>query len=371
MEAVGRLAGGVAHDFNNLLMVVLNSARFLQEDLKSDPARLEDVDQIIDAGERAAVLVRQLLAYSRKQIVSPKVVSLNDIVGDMKTLLERTIGEDVALLTRLADDLWLTEVDPHQMEQVILNLVVNARDWMPKGGTVSIETSNVFIDDESARLHGVAKAGEFVCLAISDTGIGIDKTLLKQIFEPFFSTKPMSDGTGLGLSMVYGIVTQAGGQVVASSEAGMGSTFRVYLPTSLKDLEPRQQPPQRVAGRGVGRTILVAEDDEQVCEITTRILARNGFDVIYAHSGDAALALARKHAGTIDVLLTDIVMPRMSGRELASRVRLLSPDTRIVYMSGYTADIIGRHGILDVDENYLPKPFTADQLFEHIERALR
>jgi PAS domain S-box-containing protein len=368
MESIGRLAGGIAHDFNNLLMVVLNSARFVHESLnQNDPARI-DVENILEAGERGADLVRQLLTYSRKQIVRPKVVNVNDLILEISAMLDRTIGEDVQLTSTLAVDLGDTRIDPNQFVQLMLNVAVNARDSMPRGGMIGIETRNVKIASEFPG-NAELKSGSYVCIAVSDTGHGMSRDVSAQIFEPFFTTKPKAEATGLGLSTVYGIVTQADGHVSVYSEKGVGSTFKIYLPAVQREdsAELRLDQPFR---RGQGETILVAEDDEAVRATTSKILERHGYLVLHASSGSHALDRADEHSGQIRLLLTDVVMPGMSGRELASHMKIKRPDTEILYMSGYTADMIGRHGVLSNHENYIQKPFTADELLRKLEELL-
>ncbi|MEA2434600.1 MAG: hypothetical protein QOG54_2057 [Actinomycetota bacterium] len=368
MESIGRLAGGVAHDFNNLLMVVLNSARFVQEALEEEHPARADVHNIVEAGERGAHLVRQLLTYSRKQIVTPETLSVNDTLRDISGMLDRTIGEDVQLSWKLADDLDDTRIDPNQLVQVMLNLAVNARDAMPTGGTIGIETLNVKIASEFPG-HADVTPGRYVCIAVSDTGQGMSRDVSSQIFEPFFTTKPKAEATGLGLSMVYGIVTQAGGHVNVYSEKGVGTTFKIYLPVvdpkKTIDLAEGTRPAE-----GKGRIVLIAEDDEAIGALTRKILQRHGYTVLNASSGKQALERSDAHSGKIHLLLADVVMPGMSGRELASHVKIRRPDTRIVYMSGYTADMIGRHGILTSDENYIQKPFTADELLRKLDEVL-
>ncbi len=368
MESVGRLAGGVAHDFNNLLMIILNAAEFVREGISADDPRRRDVDDIVAAGQKGAALVRQLLTYSRQQLVNPKVLDVNDVVTEMKDLLQRSLGEDLILTIKQEPRLLQTRIDPTQLRQVIMNLLVNARDAMGQGGMVTIETSNVSVSDDPQPGSADAPAGRSVCIAVSDTGRGIDPSIVDKIFEPFFSTKPMAEASGLGLSTVYGIVTQAGGRIAVHSEPGVGATFKVYLPA---EEAPAGQPATRPLPPKKGGTVLLAEDDPLVLSVASRILSRRGFDVLHAATGRDALQRCKEHEGPIDLLVTDVVMPLMSGRELASHVKILRPETKILYMSGYSEDMIGRHGILQEDENYMQKPFTSSELLEKIETVLR
>ncbi len=371
MESVGQLAGGVAHDFNNLLMVILNAARFLDQGLPPEDPLREDVESISRAGERGAALVRQLLAFSRRQIVQPKVLNVNDVVDEMETLLRRTLGEKVAFLVKKHPRLGLTLIDPNQLSQVLINLMVNAGDAMPAGGTISLETANVFLTDGVEEGPDQLAAGEYVCISISDTGYGISKELVPKVFEPFFSTKDKAEASGLGLSMVYGIVTQAGGRVSVYSEPRIGTTFKVYLPAVEGSVEPPSWQSRRRPTRARDEVVLLAEDDQGVRMAVAKMLQKEGFNVLHASSGADALKRCQSYEGRIDVLLTDVVMPGMSGRELAIHVQAARPGIRIVYMSGYSEDMIGRHGILDIDENYLQKPFTSALLIDKIEQVLR
>lgn len=371
MESIGQLAGGVAHDFNNLLLVILNSAQFLDESLPAGDHRRHDVVLISEAAERGASLVRHLLAFSRKQIVDPKDLNVNDVIDEMETLLRRTVGERIEFLVKKDEELSLTRIDRNQLGQVLMNLVVNASNAMPQGGTLSIETRNVVLTDDIDISLDPVPDGEYVCLSISDTGHGIDKEHLPKVFEPFFSTKSKAEATGLGLSTVYGIVSQAGGRVSVYSELRIGTTFKVYLPAvDGVALQERRIAHER---RGTQRdeVVLVAEDDPVVSTAIAKMLQREGFTVLHASTGPDALKICRTHEGRIDVVLADVVMPGMSGRELGIHVQTARPDLAIVYMSGYSEDMIGRHGILQADENYLQKPFTSGDLVSKIEQVLR
>ena len=371
MESIGRLAGGVAHDFNNLLMVIANAARFVEEEIGPDSPARDDIEQVISAAERGAKLVRQLLTYSRKQLVAPKVVDVNDVIADMRDLVQRTIGEDIALLLNLHEGAWLTMIDPSQLSQILLNLAVNARDAMARGGTLALETRNTVVDEDFAVRHPEMEAGPYVTISVSDTGSGIPREIVDMIFEPFFSTKSKAEASGLGLSMVYGIVKQAGGNVSVYTEVGIGTTFNIYLKAADEDATVPDEVVFPTLRHGRGERVLVAEDDPAVLDATVRMLSRNGYEVIQASSGEKALEVIQKQPEPVDLLLADVVMPRMSGRELASHIRVVHPETKIIFMSGYTGDMIGRHGVLGDDENYIQKPFTAEELLRKISDVLQ
>jgi two-component system, cell cycle sensor histidine kinase and response regulator CckA len=370
LEAVGQLAGGVAHDFNNLLTVINGYCDLLLRGFeRGSPPRLK-VEEIRKAGERAASLTRQLLAFSRKQVLQPKLLKLNSIVSDIDKMLRRLIGEDIDLLTVLEPSLGHIKADPGQVEQVILNLAVNARDAMPQGGKLTIETSNVHLDEEYARKHTSIRPGHFVMLAVSDNGTGMDATTQAHLFEPFFTTKPQGKGTGLGLSTVYGIVKQSDGNIWVYSERGLGTTFKVYLPRvdEVAKVETASGPLGELPrGR---ETVLLTEDEEPVRRLTRVILEMNGYQVLEAASGDEALILYEAHTGEVDLILTDVVMPRMSGRELAQQLEILSPGIKVLYLSGYTDDAIVRHGLLDQKMAFLQKPFTPDGLLRKVRAVL-
>lgn len=363
LEAVGRLAGGVAHDFNNILTVISGHAELLLEELAAQDALREDLDEIRRAAERATGLTRQLLAFSRKQVLRPERLDLSHTLTELEWLLHRLIGEDIELITNARADLGAILADPSQIEQVVVNLVVNARDAMPKGGRLVLGTDRLAVT-ERRRPQAYVAPGEYARLSVSDTGAGMDAATLARIFEPFFTTKPVGSGTGLGLSTVYGIVKQSGGYVWAESEPGRGSTFFVLLPLAPETAAtPAATAPALPAARGAG-TVLVAEDEREVRGITRRILERAGYTVLVAEDGPGALALSRRHAGPIDLLLTDVVMPRMSGKELADRITAERPETRVVYMTGYTDDAIVHHGVLDEGVALVVKPFTATALLQ-------
>jgi PAS domain S-box-containing protein len=371
MEAIGSLAGGVAHDFNNLLTVILSYVGFAMEGLREgDPLR-SDLLEIKKAGERAAALTRQLLAFGRMQVLQPVPLSLNETATGIEKMLQRILGEDIDLVQTLAPDLGLTLADPSQLEQVLMNLVVNARDAMPEGGKLTIETSNVEVDEEYVAHHLAVKPGPYVQLAVTDTGCGIDEQTRARIFEPFFTTKEKGKGTGLGLSTVYGIVKQSGGNIWVYSELGQGTTFKIYLPRALSVTAPAAICPPAVPMRIAGtETILVVEDEEALLRISLRTLEAAGYKVLTAANGDEALLVSAQYAGDIHLLLTDLVMPRMNGRALAQALSKARPALRIIYMSGYTDDAIVHHGVLDAGTNFLAKPFTATDLTRKVRVVL-
>ena len=369
MEAVGRLAGGIAHDFNNLLMVISGYCEFLLQKLGPDPALRSSAQEIANAADRATSLTRQLLAFSRKQLLTPKVLDLNVVVTENLKMLPRLIGEDIELEFVPGDTLRKVKADPGQIEQEVMNLVVNARDAMPGGGKLTIETSNATLDEGYARLHPGVSPGEYVMLAISDTGIGMDRETQSHIFEPFYTTKGQK-GTGLGLSMVYGIVKQSGGYIWTYSELGHGTTFKVYLP-QVDEAEEKAALEALPGTRPQGReTILVVEDEPQLRDLTRRFLEMHGYTVLVAEHGAAALELAGSHKGPIHLLLTDIIMPVMNGRELAQRIGEVSPKTRILFMSGYTENAAWRNDTIENSANFLQKPFTLDALTRKVREVL-
>jgi two-component system cell cycle sensor histidine kinase/response regulator CckA len=361
MEAVGRLAGGVAHDFNNVLSVILGYGELLLADLKpTDPLR-GDVDEILRAATRAAGLTRQLLMLSRRQVVEPKVIDLDEVLTGMDKMLQRILGADVELVLVAPKSVGRIKVDPSHLEQVILNLVVNARDAMPTGGKLTIETASVVLDEGYAQSHLPAKAGPHVMMAVSDSGIGMDRQTQARIFEPFFTTKEIGKGTGLGLSTVFGIVQQSGGHIWVYSEPGKGTTFKVYLPRVEADVDVVRAPVVPTTLRGT-ETILLVEDEEQVRTIVLNILRRQGYRVLVAQHAGEGLLICEQHPEAIDLLLTDVVMPQMSGPELAKRLAVTRPGMKVLCMSGYTDDSIVRHGVLDTGVAFLEKPITPASL---------
>ncbi|HEV8304399.1 MAG TPA: response regulator [Gemmatimonadales bacterium] len=371
MEAVGRLAGGVAHDFNNILTAIGGYTDLLLADLAPDDPRRHDVDEIHRAAERAAALTQQLLAFSRRQVMQPKVLDLNALVLDIEKLLRRLIGEDVLLTSVLEPGLGHVRADPGQLQQVILNLAVNARDAMPEGGRLTIETHNVELRETYAEEHRAVTPGPYALLAVTDTGAGMTAETQAHLFEPFFTTKGLGKGTGLGLATVYGIIKQTGGHIWVYSELGRGTTFKVYLPRVDEPAEPLEAPstarPQNL--RGTERILLV-EDESAVRAVTRQLLQRNGYTVIEAPEGGVALTLLKGGQVSVDLLLTDVVMPGMSGRELAERAVTGRPDLRVLFMSGYTDDAVVRHGILEAGLNYLQKPFHPGALLRKVRDVL-
>ena len=369
MEAVGRLAGGIAHDFNNLLTVITSYSDLLLEDLAPGDAKRDDLEQVRKAADGAAALTRQLLAFSRQQVVEPRVVSLNTVVEGLQKILRRVIGEDIELTTTLAPDLGAVRADVGQLEQVLMNLAVNARDAMPTGGRLTVETANVEHDPDYAREREAAAVRQFAMLAVSDTGCGMDEATKARIFEPFFTTKEPGKGTGLGLATVYGIVKQAGGFIWVYSEPGQGTSFKIYLP----EVDATAERTTAVAGARAPRgteTVLLVEDAAAVRAVTKQVLERQGYVVLEAPDGEAALRLAQQHRGPIHLLLTDVVLPRVSGRELAERLTQVRPDMKVLYASGYTDDSVVRHGILELGTAYLQKPFSPESLARKVRNVL-
>ena len=371
MEAVGRLAGGIAHDFNNLLMVISGYSEFLLERLGSEPQLRGPAQEIAGAAERASSLTRQLLAFSRKQMLAPRIVNLNDIASENLKMLTRMIGEDIDLVMTPGQHLWPVRADAGQIEQVIMNLAVNARDAMPTGGKLNIETSNITLDDEYARLHAPTHPGDYVMVSITDTGVGMDPETQSRIFEPFFTTKGPK-GTGLGLSTVYGIVKQTGGYIWVFSEVGRGTTFKIYLPRAGAGEAPTQVPaPVRVQKVEPGtETILLVEDEANLRYLARQYLEKQGYKVIEAADGAVAMQIVVAHEGVIHLLLTDVIMPGMNGRELAQRITEIRPNVKVLYMSGYTENVIGQDGTLDAGVRLLQKPFNLRDLKNKVREVL-
>jgi PAS domain S-box-containing protein len=370
MEALGQLAGGVAHDFNNLLGVIRGHGELLVGRLgSSDPGR-DKLEQILRASDRAAKLTRQLLAFGRRQVLEPRVVDLNAVVAETEKLLGRLVGEDVEVVVSKGADLGRVRVDPTQIDQVLLNLAANARDAMPHGGRFTIETSNVEVSEAECRTRGGAQPGRFVRLRVSDTGIGMDETTRSRIFEPFFTTKEVGKGTGLGLATVYGIVKQSGGYVWADSSPGKGASFDIHLPRVEAELETREMAPPTPAVR-TPATILLVEDEASLRDIAKELLEASGYTVVAAASGAEALALAEhRPTGAIQLLLTDVVMPGMSGPALAQSIRARWPAVNVLYMSGYSHDAVQKHGLLEAGTRILAKPFSLNTLVRSVEEAL-
>lgn len=368
MEAVGRLAGGIAHDFNNLLMVIQGYTELLLDRLGGEHPLRRNAEQIHDASQRAAGLTRQLLAFSRKQMLDPQVLNIQEVVSDMEKILRRLIGEDIELATTNARDLWSVRADRSQVEQVILNLAVNSRDAMPNGGKLTIETQNVELDSSYSR-HAVVEPGEYVMLAVSDTGTGMDAATQAHVFEPFFTTKEKGKGTGLGLATVYGIVKQSGGYIWVYSEVEKGATFKVYLPRASGEDRQSQKRIVKETRRG-SETILLVEDERGVRDLAREYLSQEGYEVLEAQNAEEALKLARNHNGAIQLLFTDVVMAGMSGRQLAEEMQRLRPEIRVLYMSGYTDEAIVHHGLLGRGVVLLQKPFTLNSLAMKVRETL-
>jgi len=369
LEAIGRLAGGVAHDFNNLLSVVLSYTNLLVPTLAADDPRRAHLEEVKRAGERGAALTQRLLAFSRQQVIEQRVLDLGRILGEMAPMLRRLVGEDVAMAVSIAPDLGRIKADSGSIEQVILNLVINARDAMPKGGRLMLELENVELDEAHGREHLGGIAGPHVLLSVSDTGVGMDRATQQRIFEPFFTTKPVGKGTGLGLATVFGIVTQAGGNVWVYSEVGAGTVFKVFLPRTEEE-GPREAPRSAATRLGGTETILLTEDEQQLRTVMQRTLEEEGFTVLAAAGGPEAVELCQGYDGEIHLLLTDMIMPRMSGRELVERVAPLRPSMKILFMSGYTERALARRGAGDPRFAFLPKPITPDTLLRKVREVL-
>ena len=369
LEAIGQLAGGVAHDFNNLLTAINGYSALALRRLGEDHPISAYLEEIKKAGERATNLTRQLLAFGRKQLLQPLALNLNDIVGDMIKLLKRLIGEDVQLVTKAGVNLKQIKADPGQLEQVLVNLVVNARDAMPRGGTVTIETANIVLDGTYASRHVGVTPGEYVMLAVSDTGVGMDHETQSHIFEPFFTTKEKGKGTGLGLSTVYGIVRQSGGNIWVYSEPGRGTTFKVYLPQVHDEITKVDAIAEVIIKRG-SETVLLVEDEDMVRNLARQILEETGYTVLAANGGEEALHLFKTHKGTIHLMITDVVMPKMSGKDVADKLKETHPETKVLFMSGYTDEAIVHHGIVDSHIAFIQKPFSEVALTQKIREVL-
>jgi PAS domain S-box-containing protein len=369
MEAIGRLAGGIAHDFNNLLTIIGGYSALSFLELKEEDPLKGNIRAVQKATERAANLTRQLLAFSRRQAMEMKVLDLNATLKDMDKMLRRVIGEDINLVTHLEEGLGRTKTDPGQMEQVIMNLAVNARDAMPDGGRLTIETANVELDEAYTRGHVGVKPGRYLMLSVSDTGVGMTREVKERVFEPFFTTKETGKGTGLGLSTVYGIVKQSGGNIWVYSEPGKGTAFKIYLPRVDEPIKISKEKLVKDLPRG-SETVLVVEDEEEVRKLAAQILRRQGYKVLEAPQGGDALLICERHPNPIHLMLTDVVMPGMSGHQLAKRLKSLQPDMKVLYMSGYTDNAIFQHGVLGEGVSYIQKPFTVDALTKRVREVL-
>jgi len=369
MEAIGQLAGGIAHDFNNLLTAIHGYSEMLAEALEPGSPHLNDVREIRRAADRATALTRQLLAFSRNQILEPRILDLRESLHSMESMLSRLIGEAIEVVVRTPRDVGHVKADPGQIEQVILNLALNARDAMPNGGTLIVELANAELDETYARRHGGAAPGRYVRLSVSDTGTGMDAATVARIFDPFFTTKAQGRGTGLGLSTVYGIVKQSGGNIWVYSEPGRGTTFKVYLPRV--DEPADVMPSESAEGDHTGaETVLVVEDELAVRELVRKVLERSGYRVLVASTPHEAMQVVAEHSESIDLLMSDVVLPQMGGPALAAQVNAQAPNLRVLYMSGYTDDAIVHHGVLDPGTPFLQKPFTARALTKKVKEVL-
>jgi PAS domain S-box-containing protein len=370
MEAVGRLAGGVAHDFNNLLTTISGNVELALLDLVPNDPLTETLGDIGSAAESAAALTRQLLAFSRRQLIEPRVLDLNERIAKMQRMLVRLIGEDIELLTHLGEELGAVRIDPGQLEQILVNMVVNARDAMPEGGELILETAGVELDEEYCRRHADARPGRYVRLSVSDVGHGMSEETKVHLFEPFFTTKGKGKGTGLGLATIYGAVKQAGGSIEVYSEVGLGTTFKVYLPRVDEEKERLAEDARAVELQKGNETILLVEDEVMVRDLAIRILKRLGYSVLPAGSGQEALAVAETHAAPIHLLLTDVVMPGMNGRQLAERIAKAHPEVKVLYTSGYTENAIAHHGVIDAGLSFIGKPYAPQTLAKKLREVL-
>jgi two-component system cell cycle sensor histidine kinase/response regulator CckA len=370
LEAIGRLAAGVAHDFNNLLTAIIGYAELLRLELSQGDALESPLQEIIKAGQRAAALTQQLLAFSRKQMLQPKPLNLNDVVGEMEEMLHRLISEDIQISVLLTPDLGAALADPVQIEQIILNLVINARDALPRGGQITLETANVLLDEGYSQSHPEVTPGPYVMLAVTDNGEGMDAQTKARIFDPFFTTKEVGQGTGLGLSSVYGIVKQSDGHIWVYSEPGLGTTFKVYLPRMEADSEPlhvEAAPGELPRG---WETVLVVEDEEAVRTLIIQALKKSGYTVLAAPQGEEALAVCAGHPGPVHLLLADVILPKINGPELAAQLKTTYPELQVLFMSGYSDNTVFHHGVLDAEVNFLQKPFSVESLIRKVHEVL-
>jgi len=369
MEAIGQLAGGVAHDFNNMLSVILGYSELIKSKLPAENPLLKDVLEIEKAAIHSRDITRQLLAFSRKQIISPKTIDLNSLITQTQKTLSRLIGEDIHLRFLPGKNLGEVRFDPSQMDQILVNLAVNARDAMPDGGMLTIETANIYLDEDYCRLHIECRPGHYVLMMMSDDGIGMEKQVLSHIFEPFFTTKEVGKGTGLGLATVYGIVRQNGGYIEVYSELGQGTTFKIYIPRIMEKDEVKEKSEEASLVSGSG-TVLLVEDDDMVRRMTSAMLKKIGYNVVAAQTPMDALSFCEKEDVCIDILLTDVVMPEMSGKELRDKIKRILPNIKVLFMSGYTADVILHHGVMDDGVYFVQKPFSLNDLARKIRDAV-
>ncbi len=370
MESIGRLAGGVAHDFNNLMTAIIGHAEVGACELTPGHPVHAELQAIRETAERAAALTQQLLPFSRRQLVQPRTVSLNEIVATTDAMLRRLISEDIEISARLSPDLWPVRVDPDQIERVLVNLAINARDAMPHGGTLLVETANVSLDAPYVAVRPAVEPGDYAMVSVSDTGLGMTGEVMEHIFEPFFTTRRSGDGTGLGLSTCFGIVKQAGGHIWAYSEPGRGSTFKVYVPRATSPATPRRprgRAPELPRGT---ETVLIAEDEAVVRRVIVRVLRELGYNVLEAENGCAAVDVARAHPGAIDLVIADVVMPGMGARELRETLLRERPDARILFMSGYTNESALRNGTVETGDDFLSKPFSPSMLARRVRETL-
>jgi two-component system cell cycle sensor histidine kinase/response regulator CckA len=370
MEAIGRLAGGIAHDFNNILTVIRMSSEFLLADIPESEEHHKDAQEIMKAADRASRLTRQLLAFSRHQVLNPRLLSVNEIISGMEGMVRRVVPENIDLITELEPALSQVRADAGQMEQVVLNLVINAADAMPNGGRLAVRTSNIEVDASFSASHLDVPAGHYVCITVSDTGLGMDQETVSRIFEPFFTTKGVGKGTGLGLSTVHGIVTQSGGKVWVYSEPGLGTTFKIFLPKGEGVATPAKIAVFTTQTAPPTETILLVEDEEQTRDAVHRNLARAGYTMLVARNGVEALEIAKSHSDAIHLVLTDSLMPEMGGAELVKRLREQRPDVSVLMMSGYTEDLAPT-GPSNEDDFFIEKPFTTADLLHGIRTALK
>ena len=370
LEAIGRLAGGIAHDFNNLLTIIAGFDRFLLDRLSTlDPLR-GHAEEIMKAAERASAMTKQLLAFSRRQIVQPKIVDLNRAVRESEQMIRRLMGENIDLVYRLSSNVGRVRIDPSQLDQVVLNLLINARDALPRGGKVMVETAKVQLGEDYAKTHVGVVPGPFTMLAVTDNGLGMDRSVQEHIFEPFFTTKPADRGSGLGLATVYGIVKQNGGDIWVYSEVGKGTTFKVYLPRIQRKGDAEKMAGDVSSRLGGSETVLVVEDERGVRDLICTLLGDNGYRVLAAGSPREALEISRGEQGAVDLLLTDVVLPEMSGQELSQKLRVGRPGLKVLYMSGYTENTIVNHGVLEEEVHFVAKPFTFEELLAKVRGAI-